>query len=71
MCIAVPGKIITIEDTSGKVEVMGIEMMVALDFIESPKIGDYVLIHAGCAIEKIEEEEGKEIISIFRELDRR
>ena len=37
-------------------------------FIENPKVGEYVLVHAGCAIQKINEEYAKETLEVFKEL---
>ncbi|MCL2461522.1 MAG: HypC/HybG/HupF family hydrogenase formation chaperone [Defluviitaleaceae bacterium] len=70
MCIAVPMKIISIDEQTrmGKVLFSGNELSVNLALI-SPKIGDYVLIHAGCAIEIVKEDEAEEIIDIFNMLE--
>lgn len=53
MCLAVPARIISMEDAFAKVDMMGFETSVFIQLIENANIGDYVLIHAGCAIEKI------------------
>lgn len=53
MCIAVPGELIDINCSQGKIDVMGVEMIINIQLIENPKVGDHVLVHAGCAIEKI------------------
>lgn len=68
MCLGVPGKIIEIKDKTAVVEVMGAQRDVSLDFLKSVKIGDYVLIHAGCAIQVIDEEEALDTLSLFNEL---
>ena len=54
MCIAIPGEIIELTNNNAKVTMMGAETIVNIQLIESPKIGDFVLIHAGCAIEKVD-----------------
>ncbi|APF27531.1 hydrogenase assembly chaperone HypC/HupF [Clostridium sporogenes] len=54
MCIAIPGKIISIDRDYAITNTMGVESEVNIKLIENPCINDYVLIHAGCAIEKID-----------------
>jgi hydrogenase expression/formation protein HypC len=65
MCIAYPGEIIDITDTNAKVNVMGVETNVNVQLIAEPQIGDYVLVHAGCAIEKIDQSYFTEVNHIF------
>jgi hydrogenase expression/formation protein HypC len=54
MCIAIPGEIIELTLNQAKVTIMGVETIVNIQLIENPKIGDFVLIHAGCAIEIVD-----------------
>lgn len=56
MCIAIPGQIVSINDNNALVNIMGVETIVNIQLVFGVKIGDYVLIHAGCAIEKIHQE---------------
>jgi hydrogenase expression/formation protein HypC len=56
MCLAVPAKITVLDQDIAKVDILGVESVVNIQLIESPMIGDYVLVHAGCAIEKIHAE---------------
>jgi hydrogenase expression/formation protein HypC len=56
MCLAVPARVISIEGAFAVVDMMGFQSSAYIDFIESASVGDYVLIHAGCAIERIDEE---------------
>ena len=69
MCIAVPMKVIEIDEKSrsGKVLYSGNEMKVNLSLV-SPRTGDYVLVHAGCAIEILKKDTAEEILSLFEEL---
>ncbi|MBB6218609.1 hydrogenase assembly chaperone HypC/HupF [Anaerosolibacter carboniphilus] len=53
MCLAVPAEIISIDGTYALVEIMGVKANIYIQLIEEPRIGDHVLVHAGCAIEKI------------------
>ena len=57
MCLAVPLKITSIHGNTASCESMGMERDVRVDFIENPQVGDYVIVHAGFAIEKINEEQ--------------
>jgi len=56
MCLAIAGEIIEITNNRALVDVKGIRMWINIDFIDHPKIGDYVLIHGGFGIEKIDSE---------------
>lgn len=55
MCLAVPSKIIEINDTVAKVDVDGVIRETSILLMEEVKIGDYVIVHAGFAINKIDE----------------
>lgn len=68
MCIAVPARIENIEGDKATVNYGGVTMKTNITFIEKPEVGDYVLIHAGCAIEKINEEEALETLKLFDEM---
>lgn len=68
MCLGLPGRIIKIEDKTGLVEILGVSREISIELLKDINIGDYVLIHAGCAIEKIDEEEALRTIELFKEL---
>ena len=70
MCIAAPMEVLEIDESShtGRVLFSGNEMNVNLTLV-SPKVGDYVLVHAGCAIEIIAKEPAEEILDIFKMLE--
>ena len=68
MCIAIPGLIISMEGTKAKVDFNGNIIDVETAIIDT-KIGDYVLVHAGCAIEVIAKEKANEISEILKELE--
>ena len=67
MCLAIPSRIVKIEGDLGIIEVAGITRETNLILIEDAKVGDYVLVHAGFAIQKIDESEALETLQIFRE----
>ena len=67
MCIAVPMKVIEIKNDMGVVEGNGVTREVGIMLLEDLKIDDWVLIHAGFAISKINEEEAQETLSLLKE----
>ncbi len=68
MCLGIPGKIIEISDIMAKVDVAGVRKEVNLMLMENPGIGDYVIVHAGFAIQKVDEEEALETLKIINDL---
>lgn len=69
MCLAVPSKIIEIEGSMATVDVMGLRKQISIVLLpEEPKIGDYVLVHAGFAINKMEPEEAKEALKLYEKI---
>ena len=68
MCLAIPAKITKIDDKMGTIDMEGTQREVSLLLLEDAKIGDYVIVHAGFAIHKIDEAEAKESLKVLREL---
>ena len=68
MCVAYPGKILSIEDNHARVDFTGSVVPVNISMVDVAP-GDYVLVHAGMAIQKVETEEAKEWIALFRDLE--
>jgi len=69
MCLAVPSKIIELDGYMATVDVMGLKKQISLMLLpEEPKIGDYVLVHAGFAINKMEPSEAEEALKIFQKI---
>ena len=68
MCLAVPAKIKRIEKTSATVDFGGVEKSISLGILDGVKTGDYVLIHAGFAIGKVERVEAEDTLKAIREL---
>ncbi|WP_024294549.1 HypC/HybG/HupF family hydrogenase formation chaperone [Lacrimispora indolis] len=67
MCVAVPGKVIQIKGDYAKVNIMDNITDANIRLVDT-KVGDYVLIHAGCVIEVLREDAAQEILSIFSQL---
>jgi len=68
MCLSIPGQIIKIEGNMAEVSVNGTLVKAGLHLLDNPSPGDYVLIHSGIAIQKIDEEEAKETLRILNSL---
>jgi hydrogenase expression/formation protein HypC len=67
MCLAVPGKLISKEGETGIVELGGVRRTVGLQLVPETMPGDWVLLHAGFAIQVIDEDEAKTTISLLEE----
>ncbi|MBR5479126.1 MAG: HypC/HybG/HupF family hydrogenase formation chaperone [Clostridia bacterium] len=67
MCIAVVGRVIEINGTVARVDCMGNKMNIELGLVDA-KVDDRVLIHAGCAIQVIDEVEAENITRLYGEL---
>ena len=68
MCLAIPSKVVRIEENNmGIIDVEGAKRETSLLLIEDAKVGDYVIVHAGFAIHKIDESEAMESLKILRQ----
>ena len=68
MCLAVPAQIVEREDMLATVDVGGVQRQVSMRLLPEAQIGDYVLIHAGFAMQQIDEEEAKLTWSLLQEM---
>ena len=68
MCLAVPLKLIEIDGKNAVGESRGMQRKLRVDFIPEPKIGDYVIVHAGFAIERMPEKQALEDIGAWEEV---
>lgn len=68
MCLAIPLKIIELNGKSAVGEAMGMKRDIRVDFIDEPKLGDYVIVHAGFAIERLPEEQAAEDIKAWEDV---
>ena len=69
MCLAVPGKIIDLQDMLATIEIGGVTRKISVMLLPETKIGDFVLIHAGFAVQAIDEEEAEKTLALFKELE--
>ncbi len=73
MCLAVPGKILSIEGTdpvlrSARVDFGGIVKQINLAYVPEARVDDYVLVHVGFAISTIDEEEAQQVFEYLRQM---
>ncbi|MEW6046731.1 MAG: HypC/HybG/HupF family hydrogenase formation chaperone [Bacillota bacterium] len=71
MCLGIPGKILSIADDglrTGKVSFGGIVKDVCLAYVPEAGVGDYVIVHVGFAISKVDEEEAKKVFELLEEM---
>lgn len=68
MCLAMPMKILSIDETLARCEAGGLTQEIRIDFITDAKPGDYVMVHAGFAIEKMSEKEALENMELLEEI---
>ena len=68
MCLAIPAKVVTMERSMAKVDMMGNERVVSIVLVPEVQIGEYVLVHAGYAIGIIDDESAKETEELLLEV---
>lgn len=64
MCIAIPGKILSIEDGKATVDFSGNQVKAYIGLV-NVAVGDYVLVHAGCVIQKMKQQEAQELTQLM------
>ncbi|HHF98467.1 HypC/HybG/HupF family hydrogenase formation chaperone [Candidatus Aerophobetes bacterium] len=68
MCLAIPVKLVLREENKGWVEMGNTKREVDLTLLPDAKVGDYVLVHAGFAISKVEEKEAEELLELLSKI---
>ena len=68
MCLAVPAKVVAVDQMMGKVELSGVTRDVSLMLLPETAVGDYVLVHAGFAIQKVEKDDFDETNDLLAEM---
>jgi len=73
MCLAIPGKILTKETAGamllGRVQFGGVVRQVSLDFVPEAEVGDFVMVHVGFAISRVDADEAERTYKILVEMD--
>jgi len=68
MCVAIPSKLVDIQGQNGMIEIGGIHQHINLMLVDNIQVGDYVIVHAGFAIHKLDETEALETLSLMQEM---
>jgi hydrogenase expression/formation protein HypC len=68
MCLGIPGRVIEIEKNVAKVNVGGLVRDISIELCPEVSVGEYVLIHTGFAIQKVDEKEAEETLELLRKM---
>ena len=68
MCLGVPAKILKTGDGTAVVELGGVRREISVMLVDDASVGEWVIVHAGFAIEKLSEEEAAVTLALFREI---
>ena len=72
MCLAVPGKVLDIEDRDGtrmaSVDFGGVVKDVCLEYLPDLRVGEYAIVHVGFALQRLDEESARQTLALFAEL---
>ncbi len=69
MCLAIPTKIVQLlPDNNAIAEISGVRKQVSLAMVEDVKVGDYVIVHVGFALNKLDQEDAEKTLALFQEL---
>ena len=67
MCLAIPSKITKIQNNMATIDVEGVQREASLLLLEDARVGDYVIVHAGFAIQKLDQAAAQETLDLLRE----
>jgi hydrogenase expression/formation protein HypC len=68
MCVAIPMQVVSIDGSMAQVDAAGMVATVGLDLVDDVAVGDYVIVHAGYAIQRLSAEEAEETLAILERL---
>jgi len=69
MCLGIPAKIIRKDKEMAEVDVGGVKRKISIQLLQDVRIGEYVLLHAGFAIQRIDEKEARETLKLLEEIN--
>jgi hydrogenase expression/formation protein HypC len=69
MCLAIPAKVVSVDGASAKVTIEDVEYTASLLLLDNVNPGDFILLHAGFGIEKIDPEEAAETLRLLNEIE--
>ena len=67
MCLAIPMKVIEVRNDEGVVEIEGVRRTIGLQLVHDLKVGEYVVVHAGFAIQKLDEKAAQETLKLLKD----
>ena len=67
MCLAIPSRITKIQNNMATIDVEGVQREASLLLLENARVGDYVIVHAGFAIQKLDEAAARQTLDLLRE----
>lgn len=68
MCLAIPLKVTEVNGNDAMAEIEGVKRKIRIDFVKDVKVGDYVIVHAGFALEKLDPEQAKKNMELIKEV---
>ena len=69
MCLGIPAKIVCIDqDKQGEIDYLGTRVRTSFLLLDNPRVGDWVIVHAGFAISRLNEKEAQEKLSLLKEI---
>ncbi|MFE5755139.1 HypC/HybG/HupF family hydrogenase formation chaperone [Streptomyces massasporeus] len=72
MCLAVPGKVVAIDDSAepltGLIDFGGVQKKACLEYVSDVRVGEYVIVHVGFALQRLDEESALASLKLFEEL---
>ena len=70
MCLAIPARVISLlEKSRAMIDIGGVQKEVSLELLDDVAVGDYVVVHVGYALSRLNEEEAQKTLALFAELD--
>lgn len=70
MCLAIPAKVISVNGPTAKVHIEDVEYPASLLLLDDVKVGDYIMLHAGFAIQKVDADYAEETMRLLTEMDK-
>ena len=68
MCVAVPAEVLEIEGSEATLDYGGVRRKANIDFLDDVKVGDFVVVHVGFAIQKLDKEEARESLKLWKQI---
>ena len=71
MCLAIPGKVVSLNDNrTGLADYLGSQVLANFSLLPDIKVGDWVIVHAGFAISRLDQKEARRTLKLFQELEK-